>query len=45
MLIQGFAQLWAGYKTGLWQKESTVCHERNVYSLLAGNVDFAVIEP
>jgi hypothetical protein len=38
-----FAQFWAGCKTGPWQTASTVCHDRNFYSLLSGNVDFAVI--
>jgi hypothetical protein len=37
------AQFWAGCKTGPWQTASTVCHDRNFYSLLSGNVDFAVI--
>jgi hypothetical protein len=31
-------------KTNPWQTASAVCHDRNVCSLLAENVDFAVIK-
>jgi hypothetical protein len=35
-----FAQFWAGCKTGPWQTASTVCHDRNFYSLLSGECRF-----
>ncbi len=38
------AQICVGCKASPWQTASAVCHDRNVCSLLAENVEFAVIK-